>query len=111
MELKIKKCKIGGTYYDIEYCDDLRDEKNNKLSGRIVEDETLIRIDKDQCYQGQLKTLLHEIMHALTWEYNLMKIKKVEDLIEMLTNSFLALIVDNPKIIHKLLDFYQTKRK
>ena len=31
MKLNIKKCKIGGIYYDIKYCDDLRDEKNLQL--------------------------------------------------------------------------------
>ena len=112
MKLNIKKCKIGGTYYDIKYCDDLRDEKNLQLDGRAMESKTLIKVDtKRQNYQGQLRTLIHEIVHCLIWEYNLMKIKKDEDLSVMLTTAFLAFIIDNPKIIHKILDFYQTKRK
>ncbi|GAH04608.1 unnamed protein product, partial [marine sediment metagenome] len=102
MKLNIKKQKIGSTYYDVKEIDDLRGDKNESLSGRILQDCCKILINKQHSYQTQLHTLLHEDVHGMFWEY---KIDDVEDLVEPVANVFYALIIDNPKFIQKILDY------
>ena len=108
MKLNIKKCKIGSSYYDVKYVDELKGENGRNLSGRIWEITRLIKIDNTESYQKQLQTLLHESVHGLLWEYG---IKDMEDVVEPLSNAFYGLIVDNPKYIQKILDYTKELKK
>jgi len=100
-ELKIKKSKIGGKYYDIEYVDELKDEKGNDLSGRIFQAYSLIKIRKES-YQSQLQTLVHENVHGFAWEYS---IDDPEDWVAPISNALYTFIVDNPEFIKLILDY------
>lgn len=107
MELKIKKCKIGSSYYDVEYVDKLKGESGQDLSGRIFQATRSIKI-MSESYQSQLQTLLHECVHGLLWEYG---IKDMEDMVEPLSNGFYGLLIDNPKYIQKILDYTKELKK
>lgn len=109
MDLDIKKSKILGSYYDVEYVDDLRDpDDKHKLDGRITESNHTIKIDKNLDYQGQLQSLLHEDVHAISWEY---AIGDPEKFVRLISSGFFTLIVDNPEFIKKILKFASTQKK
>ena len=100
---KIKKLKIGSSWYDIEYVDDLRDEENRVLLGRIYRSLRKIRINKSICsYQSMLQTLHHESEHGIMWEY---AIDDVEDLVEPMSNGHYAFIINNSEFIREILRY------
>lgn len=103
MKLDIKKVKILGSFYDIEYVDNLRDEVDgHKISGRIIEVDKVIKIEKSLSLQNKLQILLHEDIHGLCWEYI---IDDPEKVVGQMTSGIFALIVDNPRFIEKILKF------
>ena len=109
MELDIKKSKILGSYYDIEYVEDLRDPGDKrKLDGRIIENGHTIKIEKNLDYQSQLQSLLHEDIHGLCWEY---MIDDPEKVVGQMTSGIFALIVDNPEFIKKIIEFAELCKK
>ena len=108
MKLNIKKAKVGSSYYDVEYIDELKGESGRDLSGRIWETNRLIKIISTESYQKQLQTLLHECIHGICWEYG---IKDLEDVVEPISNGLYALIIDNPKFIQKILDYTKELKK
>ena len=97
---EIKKLKIGGSWYDVEYVDDLRDEHDRKLGGRILQNIRVIKIDTDASYQTMLQTIYHESVHGIMWEY---AINDVEDLVAPISNGFYAFIIDNPELVRGIL--------
>ncbi|MCK4321968.1 hypothetical protein KAX08_05585 [candidate division WOR-3 bacterium] len=98
---KIKKIKIGSSWYDVEYVDDLRDETNRVLFGRIFQGLRLIKINKSVCsYQSMLQVLHHESTHGIMWEYG---IDDVEDLVEPMSNGNYSFIIDNPELVREIL--------
>lgn len=106
---KIKKVKIGSSWYDVEYVDDLRDEENRVLLGRIFRSSRLIKINKGACgYQSMLQVIHHEGTHGVMWEYN---IDDVEDLVKPMSNGFYAFLIDNPKLIKEILKYAEKIRK
>ena len=109
MELDIKKSKILGSYYDIEYVEDLRDPiDNHKLDARIIENNHKIKIDKNLDCQGQLKALLHEDIHSICWEY---MIDDPEKFVGQISKAIFVLIIDNPEFIKKILEFAELCKK
>ncbi|MDD5219836.1 MAG: hypothetical protein PHV11_04620 [Candidatus Bipolaricaulis sp.] len=103
MKSDIKKQKIGGSYYNVQYVENLRDpEDNKKLDGRITETDHIIKIESSLDYQGKLQSLLHEDIHAICWQY---KIEDVENFVVQMSSGIFALIVDNPEFIGKILKF------
>lgn len=98
---KIKKLKIGSSWYDIEYVDDLRNENNKVLFGRIYQASRKIKINKGICsYQSMLQVLHHESTHGIMWEY---AIDDVEDLVEPMSNGNYSFIIDNSKFVREIL--------
>jgi len=104
----IKKLKIGSSWYDVEYVDDLRDEQNRLLFGRIYQGIRLIKISKACSYQTMLQTLQHESTHGVMWEYG---IDDAEDLVEPINNGFYAFIIDNPEFIKEILKHAERIKK
>ena len=102
-QLDIKKQKICGSYYNVQYVENLRDpEDNHKLDGRITEKNHLIQIENSLDFQGKLQTILHEDIHSIVWQF---EIENAEKFIVQITNGIFALIVDNPEFIKKILKF------
>lgn len=109
MELDIKKSKILGSYYDLEYIENLRDpDDGHKISGRIIETEHKIKIEKTLDYQNMLQTLMHENIHGLCWEY---VVDDPEKVVRQFASGIFALIVDNPEYIEKILEFAKEQKK
>jgi hypothetical protein len=105
--LKIKKTRIGSSYYDIKYVKDLKDERGKRLFGRIWQDKKLIEIDRDNCYEMQLQALLHENLHGICWEY---AIEDDEDMVEPISNGLFAFIMDNSELIKLILKHAEERR-
>ena len=97
---KIKKIKIGSSWYDVEYVNGLKDEQNRELFGRIFQGLRLIKISKKCSYQTMLQTLQHEGTHGIVWEYG---IDDAEELVEPISNGFFAFIIDNPELVREIL--------
>jgi len=98
---KVKKLKIGSSWYDVEYVDELKDEKGRVLFGRIFECIRKIKINKGiSSYQTMLQTLYHESRHGMMWEY---VVEDIEDLVKQVTNGSYAFIIDNPEFIKEIL--------
>jgi len=109
MELDIKKSKILGSYYDVEYVEDLRDpDDGHRISGRIIEADKLIKIEKSLGLQNKLQTLMHEDIHGLCWEY---AVDDPEKYVRVFSSGLFALIVDNPEFIKKILEFASLQKK
>ena len=98
---KIKKIKIGSSWYDVEYVDDLKNEDGKVCLGRIFRSLRKIKINKGICsYQSMLQVIHHESTHGVMWEYG---IDDVEDLVEPMSNGFYAFLINNPKLIREIL--------
>ena len=110
---KVKKVKIGSSYYDVEYVDDLRDENNRVLFGRIIQALRLIKINKGVCsYQNMLQAIHHEGTHGIMWEYVIENaVEDEEDLVEPISNGFYAFIIDNPEFIREILKHAEEIKK
>jgi hypothetical protein len=63
--MKPKETKIGYTKYQIEYVDELTDQQDEALYGRIDLGNNLIKICKNFNLQTQKATLLHEVLHGI----------------------------------------------
>ena len=98
----IKKIKIGSSWYDVKYVNNLKDGKGKLLFGRIWQDTHIIEIDKKNSYQRTLQALLHESIHGICWEYI---IEEDEDsgLVEPISNGLYAFIIDNPGLVKEIL--------
>ena len=106
---KIKKLKIGSSWYGVEYVDDLRDEQNRFLFGQILQESRLIKINRKRSgYQTMLQTLHHESEHGIMWEYG---VDDVEDLVESISNGNFAFIIDNPEFIREILRYAERMKK
>jgi len=105
---KIKKLKIGSSWYDVKYVDDLKNERGKPLFGRIWQTTHLVEIDKNTSYQRKLQALTHESTHGICWEY---AIDDEEDLVEPMSNGFYAFIVSNPELIRAILKCAEELKK
>ena len=106
---KTKKLKIGSSWYDIKYVDDLRDEQNRLMFGQILQGSRLIKINKERnSFQNMLQTLYHESEHGVMWEYG---VDDVEDLVESISNGNFAFIIDNPEFIREILKLAERIKK
>lgn len=95
-----EKIKIGGSWYDIEYHKELRNDKNEKVMGFIYFDKKIIQIVNQFPEQTQLQTKFHESTHGIFNEYDM---DGDEHDIVTFSNVFYAFIVDNPRLIKKIL--------
>ena len=105
---KIKRIKIGSTYYDVKYVDDLRDERGQMLFGRIYESYHLIKVNTNCSYQNMLQTLRHEGEHGIMWEYG---VNDKERLVTLLSNGHYAFMIDNPELIREILKHTERMKK
>ena len=101
MNLKIKKIRTGN-FYNVEYVENLRNEKDDILRGRVWYGDDLIQINKDFPLSVQLKTLFHESTHGIFEEYAL---EGGEEEVSMFSKASFAFIIDNPKFIKLILEY------
>lgn len=83
---KAKRIKVRGKNYKIQYVSTI------DHCGDCTNRPRIIRINKRMGAKMQWKTLIHEVQHAITYEYNV-KIK--HSLIYKLEKPLLRLLIEN----------------
>lgn len=86
--------KIGGIKYKIEYSKDLTRDRGNL--GECCCNTSVIRLDSDLGFHMEKKTLLHEIIEAINFEYE-MKLEHTK--ISILETALYQIIIDNKELI------------
>lgn len=102
MKLDIKDIKSGCTFYKVEYPEEVKDEKNKDLFGRVFFDKDSILICSKYPYQEQLKALLHECIHTIL-DNGVIDVDENE--IRLFTNLLHSFIIDNPKLFKLLIEY------
>jgi hypothetical protein len=59
------KIQIGGIWWKIKFCDELKDDDNDDLYGQCCYSENIIKINTKYPEVKQELALLHEIRHAI----------------------------------------------
>lgn len=82
--------------------------------GFYLSSQATIYINDKQCESEQIATLLHECLHACFYTYGMREIitdkEKEEYIVNTLSNAFIQIIRDNPKLI-ELLTFHEKPKK
>ena len=89
--------KIGGTLYEV--LDDTLPLLREGLAGKCLRDKCEIRINTEHDHQAVQDTLLHEVLHSLSYAYDL---ELTESQVVRLTSGLTALMLDNPDFIEYL---------
>ena len=102
---RFEKLRIVSSDYDITYQDEIRDDYDNLLDGRIIETESEIKVSLQQKYPRQLQVILHKAMHGLKWEFGLNNKPSNDDetINIQLTTGVGCFIRDNPEFIREYL--------
>ena len=101
----IKSLRLGPFDVRVEFVEgeeaDYMDE-----CGSFCRQRLLIRISERLCWQNQLETLLHEIMHGVIYAAGIrMEEDKEEDLVARTTPFLLQFLRDNPHFMDAI-DYY-----
>jgi hypothetical protein len=86
--------KIGGIKYKIEYSKDLARDRG--CLGECCCNSNVIRLDSDLSFHMERKTLLHEIIEAINFEYEL---KLEHTKISIIETALYQVIIDNAELI------------
>jgi len=102
---RFEKLRILSSDYDITYHDEVRDDYDNLLDGRITETKNEIMICNKQKYNRQLQVILHEAMHGIKWEFGLNEKPSNDDetINIQLTTGVGCFLRDNPEFIREYL--------
>jgi len=95
----IKELIICGTPYDVEFLDEgemLFDSNHDRVCGLINYDESKMSIIYREKKEETLKTLIHEILHAISESHCL---NLSEKLVRTLSTELTAIITNNNKIL------------
>ena len=80
----------------------------NEAHGQFFAKEGVIGDTDEEQGVSHANTLLHEILHAIVYQWNIeLGDKEEEQLVNGLTNGLTTVFVDNPE----LLDYFKTKIK
>ena len=97
----VSKVKICSTVYKVHKQNTIIEDGNEVRFGDASFGNQSIRIATRYPYSKQLHTLLHEIFHGITDEY---QIEVDEKTLSVLSNAVYALIVDNKQMIRDILE-------
>ena len=111
MKQKIKPCyceenipesiKIGYRDYKLEKWKQTV-ASANEAQGQFFAKEGIIGYTDDEKGVSHANTLLHEIIHAIVYQWNIDVGEKEETIVNGLTNGLTTVLVDNPKLIDYL---------
>ena len=80
----------------------------NEAHGQFFSKEGVIGYTTDEKGVSHANTVLHEILHAIVYQWNIeLEDKEEEKLVNILTNWLTTVFVDNPK----LMDYLKEKIK
>ena len=98
------KIKIGYRDYKLEEWKQTV-ASANEAQGQFFAKEGVIGYTADEKGVSHANTLIHEIMHAIIYQWNMELEEKVEELVvNGLANGLTTVLVDNPKLIDYLKD-------
>jgi hypothetical protein len=103
----MKKIKVGYSDVKIQYVGKKEDSKWCKdHHGEFVPETSVIKLAKEQRPSEELNTLIHEILHAITYIYGLnndagpLKKSQVEEqVVAVMANGIQQIIRDNPSFL------------
>ena len=98
------KIKIGYRNYKLEEWKQTV-ATANEAHGQFFSKEGIIGYTTDEKGVSHANTLLHEILHAIVYQWNIeLEEKEEEKLVNSLTNGLTTVFVDNPKLMDYLKD-------
>ena len=74
----------------------------NEAQGQFFSKEGIIGYTVDEKGVSHANTLLHEILHAIVYQWNIELGDKEEPVVNGLTNGLTTVLVDNPKLVDYL---------
>ena len=96
-----EKIKIGYKEYRLEKWKQSV-ASANEAQGQFFAKEGIIGYTDDEKGVSHANTLLHEIIHAIVYQWNIDVGEKEETIVNGLTNGLTTVLVDNPKLIDYL---------
>ena len=96
-----EKIKIGYKEYRLEKLKQTV-ASANEAQGQFFAKEGIIGYTDDEKGVSHANTLLHEIIHAIVYQWNIDVGEKEETIVNGLTNGLTTVLVDNPKLIDYL---------
>ena len=101
------KIKIGYREYKLEEWKQTV-ASANEAQGQFFAKEGIIGYTAEEKRVSHANTVLHEILHAIVYQWNIeLEDKEEEKLVNGLTNGLTTVFVDNPK----LMDYFKEKIK
>ena len=105
------KVRINGMEYAIEYVPELFDADNDELYGCFYEEDLVIKINtKNQTDRAIIRTLLHEICHAILFEHDVnckgqgeRMPKGEEEFCELVSKCMYQIMMDNKGMFEEFL--------
>ena len=96
-----EKIKIGYKEYRLEKWKQTV-ASANEAQGQFFAKEGIIGYTDEEKGVSHANTLLHEIIHAIVYQWNIDVGEKEETIVNGLTNGLTTVLVDNPKLIDYL---------
>ena len=96
-----EKIKIGYRDYKLEEWKQTV-ATANEAHGQFFSKEGIIGYATDEKGVSHANTLLHEILHAIVYQWNIELGDKEEPVVNGLTNGLTTVLVDNPKLVDYL---------
>ena len=98
----MKKIKVGYREYKLEKWKQTVANAND-AHGQFFAKEGIIGYTEEEKGISHANTLLHEILHAIVYQWNIeLEDKEEEKLVNGLTNGLTTVLVDNPKLVDYL---------
>ena len=95
------KIKIGYREYKLEEWKQTV-ASANEAQGQFFAKEGIIGYTDEEKGVSHANTLLHEIIHAVVYQWNIDVGEKEETIVNGLTNGLTTVLVDNPKLMDYL---------
>ena len=96
-----EKIKVGYRSYKLEEWKQTVANAND-AHGQFFAKEGIIGYTEEEKGISHANTLLHEILHAIVYQWNIELGDKEEPVVNGLTNGLTTVLVDNPKLVDYL---------
>ena len=97
-----EKIKVGYRSYKLEEWKQTV-ASANEAQGQFFSKEGVIGYTADEKGVSHANTLIHEILHAIVYQWNMELDEKAEEhIVNGITNGLTTVLVDNPKLIDYL---------
>ena len=90
--------RLGAFTYDLIFVEDLRDDEDDDVFGRITFSQSLIEIKAGLSRELTIQTLIHECLHGLLVQMGNPP-HTTEGTVDALSYSLIGFLLDNPRIM------------